>query len=110
MASPGAPEGAIATARDTAKLPGFVLLDQYTNEANPDAHFRTTGPEIWRQTEGKITHFIAGLGTCGTITGSGRFLKSKNPGVKVEVLRSGILGKDSPETAAAVDKAVAEKK
>jgi cysteine synthase/rhodanese-related sulfurtransferase len=81
--APGAPEGAIATARDTAKLPGFVLLDQYTNEANPDAHFRTTGPEIWRQTEGKITHFIAGLGTCGTITGNGRFLKSKNPGVKV---------------------------
>jgi cysteine synthase/rhodanese-related sulfurtransferase len=81
--APGAPEGAIATARDTAKLPGFVLLDQYTNEANPDAHFRTTGPEIWRQTEGKITHFVAGLGTCGTITGNGRFLKSKNPGVKV---------------------------
>src|SRR3954469_3867733 len=81
--APGAPEGAIAKARDTAKEPGFVLLDQYTNEANPDAHFRTTGPEIWKQTEGKITHFIAGLGTCGTITGNGRFLKSKNPGVKV---------------------------
>ena len=81
--APGAPEGAIQTARDTARLPGFVLLDQYTNEANPDAHFRTTGPEIWRQTEGKITHFVASLGTCGTITGNGRFLKSKNPGVKV---------------------------
>ncbi len=81
--APGAPEGAIATARETAKQPGFVLLDQYTNEANPDAHFRTTGPEIWRQTEGKITHFVAGLGTCGTITGNGRFLKSKNPAVKV---------------------------
>lgn len=81
--APGAPEGAIATARDTAKLPGWVALDQYTNEANPDAHFRTTGPEIWRQTEGRITHFVAGLGTCGTITGNGRFLKSRNPGVKV---------------------------
>jgi cysteine synthase/rhodanese-related sulfurtransferase len=81
--APGAPEGAIATARDTAKLPGWVGLDQYANEANPDAHFRTTGPEIWRQTEGKITHFVAGLGTCGTITGNGRFLKSKNPAVKV---------------------------
>jgi len=81
--APGAPEGAIATARDTAKQPGFVLLDQYTNDANPDAHFRTTGPEIWRQTEGKITHFVAGLGTCGTITGNGRFLKSKNSAVKV---------------------------
>lgn len=82
--APGAPEGAIATARDTAaNEPGFVLLDQYTNNANPDAHFRTTGPEIWRQTEGRITHFVAGLGTCGTITGNGRFLKSKNPAIKV---------------------------
>ncbi len=81
--APGAPEGAIATARETAKQPGFVLLDQYTNEANPDAHFRTTGPEIWRQTEGRITHFVAGLGTCGTITGNGRFLKGRNSAVKV---------------------------
>lgn len=81
--APGAPEGAIAIAHQTARLPGFVLLDQYANEANPDAHFRTTGPEIWRQTEGKITHFVASLGTCGTITGNGRFLKSKNPNVKV---------------------------
>ncbi len=82
--APGAPEGAIAVARDTAAHePGFVLLDQYANEANPDAHFRTTGPEIWRQTEGKITHFVASLGTCGTITGSGRFLKGRNPAVKV---------------------------
>jgi cysteine synthase/rhodanese-related sulfurtransferase len=82
--APGAPEGAIAIAHQTAaREPGFVLLDQYSNEANPDAHFRTTGPEIWRQTEGRITHFVAGLGTCGTITGSGRFLKSRNAGVKV---------------------------
>jgi len=81
--APGAPEGAIQTARDTARQPGFVLLDQYANEANPDAHFRTTGPEIWRQTEGKITHFVASLGTCGTITGNGRFLKGRNPAVKV---------------------------
>lgn len=81
--APGAPEGAIATARDTAKQPGFVLLDQYANEANPDAHFRTTGPEIWRQTAGGITHFVAGLGTCGTITGTGRFLKGRNPAVRV---------------------------
>lgn len=81
---PGAPEGAIASARETAATqPDFVLLDQYQNLANPDAHFRTTGPEIWRQTEGRITHFVAGLGTCGTITGNGRFLKSKNPAVKV---------------------------
>jgi cysteine synthase len=73
--APGAPEGAIATARETAAKPGYILLDQYSNEANPDAHYRTTGPEIWRQTQGKVTHFIAGLGTCGTFTGTGRFLK-----------------------------------
>lgn len=81
--APGAPEGAMQMAQDTGKQPGWRLLDQYSNEANPDAHFRTTGPEIWRQTEGRITHFIAGLGTCGTITGNGRFLKSRNKGVKV---------------------------
>jgi rhodanese-related sulfurtransferase len=59
------------------------MPNQYENEANLEAHVRTTGPEIWRQTEGKVTHFVAGLGTCGTITGNGRFLKSKNPGVQV---------------------------
>jgi cysteine synthase/rhodanese-related sulfurtransferase len=81
--APGAPEGAIATAHETAAKPGYILLDQYSNEANPDAHYRTTGPEIWRQTQGKVTHFIAGLGTCGTITGTGRFLKARHGGVKV---------------------------
>jgi cysteine synthase/rhodanese-related sulfurtransferase len=82
--APGAPEGAIAAAHDTAaNEPGYVLLDQYSNEANPYAHFRRTGPEIWRQTGGSITHFFASLGTCGTITGNGRYLKSRNPGVKV---------------------------
>lgn len=82
--APGAPEGAIARAREAAESePDTILLDQYANEANPGAHYRTTGPEIWRQTEGKVTHFVAGLGTCGTITGTGRFLKEKNPGVKV---------------------------
>jgi rhodanese-related sulfurtransferase len=59
------------------------MPNQYENEANLEAHIRSTGPEIWRQTEGKITHFVAGLGTCGTITGNGRYLKSKNPGVQV---------------------------
>lgn len=59
------------------------MLNQYENPANFEAHVHTTGPEIWRQTEGTVTHFVAGLGTCGTITGNGRFLKSKNPDVQV---------------------------
>ena len=59
------------------------MPNQYENEANLEAHVRTTGPEIWRQTEGRVTHFVAGLGTCGTITGNGRFLKAKNPDVQV---------------------------
>jgi len=82
--APGAPEGAIARARETAEQKeDFEILDQYANEANPGGHYRTTGPEIWRQTEGQITHFVAGLGTCGTITGTGRFLKEQNPAVQV---------------------------
>ena len=82
--APGAPEGAIAKARETAATrEEFEILDQYVNEANPGGHYRTTGPEIWRQTGGKITHFVAGLGTCGTITGTGRFLKEQDPNVKV---------------------------
>jgi cysteine synthase/rhodanese-related sulfurtransferase len=80
---PGAPEGAMEKASELARQPGWLQLNQYKNPANPEAHFRTTGPEIWRQTDGKITHFVAGLGTCGTITGTGRFLKSQNPAVQV---------------------------
>ena len=81
--APGAPEGAIAKAHELGDQPDYHMLNQYVNAANPEAHFKTTGPEIWRQTEGKVTHFAAGLGTCGTITGTGRFLKSKRPEVKV---------------------------
>jgi cysteine synthase/rhodanese-related sulfurtransferase len=81
--APGAPEGAIAKAHELADRPDFHMLDQYKNEANPGAHYKTTGPEIWKQTEGKVTHFLAGLGTCGTITGTGRFLKEQNPEIKV---------------------------
>jgi cysteine synthase/rhodanese-related sulfurtransferase len=81
--APGAPEGAIAVARQLAFMPDFHMLDQYRNEANPESHYKTTGPEIWRQTGGKVTHFVAGLGTCGTITGTGRFLKEQNPSVQV---------------------------
>jgi cysteine synthase/rhodanese-related sulfurtransferase len=80
---PGQPEGAMAKATELAARPGWKQLNQYKNPANPDAHFRTTGPEIWKQTSGKITHFVASLGTCGTITGTGRFLKAQNSSVKV---------------------------
>ncbi len=61
----------------------YFKPDQYNNEANPLAHFETTGPEIWEQTRGRVTHFIAGIGTGGTIMGTGRFLKSKNRNIKV---------------------------
>ncbi len=61
----------------------YVMPNQYENEQNVLAHVRTTGPEIWRQTEGKITHLFVSLGTCGTVTGTSRFLKEKNPAVKV---------------------------
>ena len=81
--APGAPEGAIAVARQTARMPEFHMLDQYRNEANPESHYKTTGPEIWKQTGEKVTHFAAGLGTCGTISGTGRFLKEKNRAIKV---------------------------
>ena len=82
--APGAPEGAIALAMQTAENePDFHMLNQYANEANPQAHYRTTGPEIWRQTRQGITHFVAGLGTCGTITGTGKFLKERNRDVRL---------------------------
>ncbi len=80
---PGQPEGAMAKAAELGERPGWTQLNQYANPANPDAHYRTTGPEIWRQTGGAVTHFVASLGTCGTITGAGRFLKEQNPQVKV---------------------------
>lgn len=81
--APGAPEGAIAMAMETAEKPDFHMLNQYANQANPNGHYKTTGPEVWKQTDQKVTHFVASLGTCGTITGTGTFLKEKNPGVKV---------------------------
>ena len=81
--APGAPEGAIAKATELGARPDFHMLNQYRNEANPQAHYETTGPEIWFQTEGRVTHFVAGLGTCGTITGTGRFLKEKNDAIRV---------------------------
>src|SRR5882672_9924669 len=69
--------------RLTRETPGAFRPDQYSNPANPAEHERSTGPEIWRQTDGRITHFVAGVGTGGTITGVSRALKAKNPGVQV---------------------------
>ncbi len=66
-----------------AAQPGAWKPDQYSNQHNPRSHYETTGPEIWRQTEGRVTHFVSGVGTGGTITGIGRFLKEQNPGVQV---------------------------
>jgi cysteine synthase B len=70
--------------RRVAADPGrYFYADQYRNPANPLAHYRTTGPEIWDQTRGRITHFVAGLGTCGTVVGTARFLHEKRPGIHV---------------------------
>ena len=60
-----------------------VVLDQFANADNPRIHYETTGPELWEQTEGRITHFVSAMGTTGTITGVARFLREKNPGVRI---------------------------
>ena len=65
------------------ETPGAVLANQFYNPINPEAHYATTGPEIWEQTEGKVTHLVAGAGTGGTVSGAGKYLKEKNPKVRV---------------------------
>jgi cystathionine beta-synthase len=82
--APDHPESYYAvSARLAASIPGAFKPDQYANPANPASHEATTGPEIWRQTAGRVTHLVAGIGTGGTITGVGRYLKARNPGVQV---------------------------
>ena len=94
-------KGAIAKADELAKeIPNAFVTGQYENPANPKAHFETTGPEIWEDTDGQVDYFVAGVGTGGTITGTGQFLKSKKPDVRIvavepatsAVLSTGVAG------------------
>ena len=94
-------KGAIARAEELAKeIPNSFLPGQFVNPANPKAHFETTGPEIYEDTDGKVDYFVAGVGTVGTITGTGEYLKSKNPAIRVvavepktsAVLSTGVAG------------------
>ena len=83
---PDHPDNYVMMAKRIAQeTPNAILADQFYNDANPEAHYATTGPEIWEQTEGRVTHFVAGAGTGGTVTGVGRYLKEKNPKIQIVV-------------------------
>ncbi len=81
---PDHPDNYVMKAKQLVKdTPGAILANQFYNQENPEAHYRTTGPEIWEQTGGRVTHFVAGAGTGGTVSGVGRYLKERNPAVRV---------------------------
>ena len=105
---PDDPRSYYSVAKKLAQeIPNSCYPNQYANPENPQAHYETTGPEIWEDSEGKVTHFVAGMGTGGTISGIGRFLKEKNPSVQVigvdpvgslfyEFVKQGTVGKPQP--------------
>lgn len=84
LADPDSPEYYVNVAKRLHKeIPNSFFAYQYSNPSNPEIHYRTTGPELWRQTDGRITHFVSSIGTGGTISGTGRYLKEKNPEIQV---------------------------
>ena len=105
---PDHPDNYVQTAkRIVAETPGAMLADQFFNPVNPEVHYHTTGPELWTQTQGRITHLVAAAGTGGTISGAGKFLKEKKPGLKViagdpmgsifaHYHRTGVKGESTP--------------
>ncbi|MCK4870370.1 MAG: cysteine synthase family protein [Gammaproteobacteria bacterium] len=96
------PEGYHAKAEELFhKTPGAFMPNQYYNKENPRAHYLTTGPEIWQQTEGRITHCFIGMGSCGTISGIGKYLKEQNPAIKIigiDAATSKFSSPDNPKT------------
>lgn len=105
---PDHPDHYVMKARQIVRdTPGAIMADQFYNDANPEAHYQTTGPELWEQTEGRITHFVAGAGTGGTVSGVGRYLKERNPAIRVVAgdpvgslytgyHRTGVMGEGQP--------------